>query len=253
MDFHCSEGMGLQGLSSDAFDVGCTRCPRLADFLAACRATHPEHFGRPVAPFGDLNAGLLVVGLAPGYNGANRTGRPFTGDFCGDLLYSTLHRHGFASAPHSVSRDDGLQLLNCRVTNAVKCVPPENKPTLAEIKACNTFLSVELTQYRPRVIIALGVIAHEAVLMSLGLKKSAYKFAHGARHVVGVIALHHASASQASAAATQPHQLPYNAAATPITLLDSYHVSRYNTQTGRLTEAMFDAVVADASRLLKTG
>ncbi len=243
----------MQGLSSDAFDVGCTRCPRLADFLADCRATHPEHFGRPVAPFGDLNAGLLVVGLAPGYNGANRTGRPFTGDFCGDLLYSTLHRHGFASAAQSVSCDDGLQLFNCRVTNAVKCVPPENKPTPAEIKTCNTFLSVELTHYRPKVIIALGVIAHDAVLMSLGLKKSAYKFAHGARHDVGVIASHDASASPVSAAAINLQQLPSKAISTPIALLDSYHVSRYNTQTGRLTEAMFDAVVAHAARLLKTG
>lgn len=241
--------MGLQGLSSDAFDVGCTRCPRLADFLSDCRASHPQHFGRPVAPFGDVNAGLLVVGLAPGYNGANRTGRPFTGDFCGDLLYSTLHKHGFASAPQSVSRDDGLHLINCRVTNAVKCVPPENKPTPAEIKTCNAFLSVELTQHRPKVILALGVIAHDAVLMSLGLKKSAYKFAHGARHDV-MFGASSASAS-VSSATSRLNAATDGVDSAPIALLDSYHVSRYNTQTGRLTESMFDAVVSQAASLLE--
>lgn len=218
----------MQVMSVDAFDVTCTRCPRLAGFLADCRATHPQHFGRPVAPFGDLNAGLLVVGLAPGYNGANRTGRPFTGDFCGDLLYSTLHRHGFASAPQSVSLDDGLLLSNCRVTNAVKCVPPENKPTPAEIKICNAYLRIELTQHTPRVVLALGVIAHDAVLMALGLKKSAHRFAHGARHALEING-------------------------TPLWLMDSYHVSRYNTQTGRLTPAMFDDVMTDAADLIRRG
>lgn len=227
----------MSELSLDAFDVACTRCPRLAHFLTDCRASHPNHFGRPVAPFGDVDAGLLVVGLAPGYNGANRTGRPFTGDFCGDLLYSTLYRHGFSSAPQSLSRDDGLQLINCRVSNAVKCVPPENKPTPAEIRTCNAYLSAELTQYTPRVVISLGVIAHDAVLMALGLKKSAHRFAHAARHMlVG-------SGSGSGANETS--------GALRLTLLDSYHVSRYNTQTGRLTEAMFDAVVADAAQLLK--
>jgi uracil-DNA glycosylase family 4 len=208
------------------FDPDCKRCPRLADFLLGCRQTHPGHFGKPVPPFGDEQAGLLVVGLAPGYNGANRTGRPFTGDFCGDLLYGTLHAHGFGSQPQSVAADDGLRLINCRVTNAVKCVPPQNKPTPLEIRTCNGFLKAELQQQPPRVIVALGVVAHDATLMAMGYTKTAFKFAHGARHSL----------------AAGGHR---------VDLLDSYHVSRYNTQTGRLTPVMFDAVIAQARTLLE--
>lgn len=200
----------------------CRACPRLAGFLADCRAAQPDFFARPVPPFGDPKAQLLIVGLAPGYNGANRTGRPFTGDFAGMLLYSTLHRYGFASRPESVSGDDGLQLSGCRITNAVKCVPPENKPETAEIKACNRYLAGELAASpEARVILALGLVAHNAVLQALTLKRSACKFAHGARHALPDGRILH----------------------------DSYHCSRYNTQTGRLTErafhAVFDAIRSD--------
>lgn len=193
----------------------CRACPRLAGFLADCRAAQPDYFARPVPPFGDPKATLLIVGLAPGYNGANRTGRPFTGDYAGVLLYSTLHRFGYASRPQSVSADDGLKLNGCRITNAVKCVPPENKPETAEIKTCNRYLAGELAASpEARVILALGLVAHNAVLQALTLKRSACKFAHGARHVLPDGRILH----------------------------DSYHCSRYNTQTGRLTEAGFHAV-----------
>ena len=142
----------------------CRACPRLAGFLADCRATQPDYFARPVPPFGDPKASLLIVGLAPGYNGANRTGRPFTGDYAGVLLYSTLHRYGFASRQESVAVDDGLQLNGCRITNAVKCVPPENKPETAEIRTCNRYLAAELSAApEARVILALGLVAHNAV------------------------------------------------------------------------------------------
>ncbi|RCS58666.1 uracil-DNA glycosylase [Parvibium lacunae] len=204
-------------MSRQDYDHDCTACPRLASALAIVRSQHPSYFARPVPAFGAARPDLLIVGLAPGMHGANRTGRPFTGDWCGPLLYSTLHRHGFANQPEALARDDGLQLLNCRVTNAVKCLPPENKPTPAEIKQCNGYLRVELTQCQPRVILALGAVAHQAVLMALDLKRSAYPFAHHAVHEL----------------------------VSGLRLVDSYHVSRYNTQTGRLTPAMFDAVVAD--------
>ena len=194
---------------------GCTRCPRLANFLAEVRARHPGYYTRPVAPFGDPAARLLVVGLAPGMHGANRTGRPFTGDFAGILLYETLHTFGFSTAPISTSVDDGLCLIDCRITNAVKCLPPENKPEPAEIRLCNTWLSHELSNSTSvRVILALGLVAHKAVLMACGLKQSAFTFGHAARH-----------------------QLPDGRI-----LIDSYHCSRYNTQTGRLTRADFHQV-----------
>lgn len=193
----------------------CTDCPRLASFLADVRVRHPEYHTLPVAPFGDQRARLLIVGLAPGMHGANRTGRPFTGDFAGILLYETLHRFGFSNRPESVARDDGLELKDCSITNAVKCLPPENKPEPAEIKTCNHYLAAELRASPDvRVILALGLVAHKAVLMALGLKQSACVFAHGARH-----------------------ELPDGR-----TLIDSYHCSRYNTQTRRLTAEGFHDV-----------
>ncbi|MBI4997815.1 MAG: uracil-DNA glycosylase [Rhodocyclales bacterium] len=193
----------------------CTDCPRLAGFLADVRQRHPAYHARPVAPFGDAQAWLLIVGLAPGMHGANRTGRPFTGDYAGILLYETLHRYGFADRPESVSADDGLQLAGCRITNAVKCLPPENKPEPGEIRTCNRYLADELNASPDvRVILALGLVAHKAVLMALGLKQSALVFGHGARH-----------------------ELPDGRI-----LIDSYHCSRYNTQTRRLTTADFHDV-----------
>jgi uracil-DNA glycosylase family 4 len=190
----------------------CTDCPRLAGFLAEVRQRHPDYHARPVVPFGDAGARFLVVGLAPGMHGANRTGRPFTGDYAGILLYETLHRFGFADRPTSVSADDGLRLIDCRITNAVKCLPPENKPEPGEIRTCNRYLAEELrVSPAVRVILALGQIAHKAVLTAVGLKQSALPFGHALRH-----------------------ELPDGRV-----LVDSYHCSRYNTQTRRLTTADF--------------
>lgn len=204
------------------FDPNCRRCPRLAEFLEEGRASHPGYHCAPVAAFGDPAPRLLIVGLAPGFHGANATGRPFTGDYAGVLLYETLHRLGWASAPLSRSRDDGLMLVGVRITNAVKCVPPQNKPTPAEIATCNDFLRAELDGLpATTVVLALGAIAHGAVLRSLGLRVSAYKFAHGAEHA-----------------------LPGARA-----LIDSYHCSRYNTSTRRLTEESFREVVGRATEL----
>ncbi len=206
------------------FDSACTACPRLARHLAAVRRDYPDYHARPVAPFGDARARLLIVGLAPGMHGANASGRPFTGDYAGILLYETLHKFGFASQPVSVSADDSLRLKNCRVTNAVKCLPPENKPLPAEVAACNGYLQSELAALRPgSVVLALGNIAHRAVLRALGLKQSAYVFAHGARHELSG----------------------------DLRLLDSYHCSRYNTQTRRLTTPMFEQVFKQAQKLLR--
>lgn len=193
----------------------CTSCARLSRFLADVRIAQPGYHARPVAPFGDPRARLLIVGLAPGMHGANRTGRPFTGDYAGILLYDTLHRFGFSDRPESVARDDGLELRDCRITNAVKCLPPENKPEPAEIRTCNRFLTAELAAaHEVRVILALGLVAHKAVLMASGLKQSALVFGHGARH-----------------------ELPGGRV-----LVDSYHCSRYNTQTRRLTAEGFHDV-----------
>jgi uracil-DNA glycosylase family 4 len=206
------------------FDRTCTDCPRLARFLADGREEYPDYYCAPVAPFGDPKARLVIVGLAPGFHGANATGRPFTGDHAGLLLYRTLHKFGFASRPESKSRDDGLKLIGCRISNSVKCVPPQNKPTPAEIRTCNRFLTAELTTRvsARSVLLALGLIAHNAALRALALKASEYKFAHAAEH-----------------------ELP-----TGQILLDSYHCSRYNTQTGRLTEKMFAEVFARARKLV---
>lgn len=211
---------------STAFDPKCTECSRLAAFIDVQRKAYPAYHNGPVAPFGDPNARLVVVGLAPGLHGANASGRPFTGDHAGLILYRTLHRHGFASRPESTSASDELKLLNCRITNAVKCVPPQNKPEPKEIRACNGYLAAELgTLPRKAVLIALGTIAHNAVLTAFGLRVKEFAFAHGNEHALG------------------------NGA----TLLDSYHCSRYNTQTRRLTEEMFDAVFKRARELIGAG
>ncbi len=209
-------------MNPHAFDPDCTRCPRLEAFLADSRARFPGYHGRPVAPFGAPDARLIVVGLAPGLHGANATGRPFTGDHAGLILYQTLHRFGFASTPQSLSRDDGLQLIDCRITNAVKCVPPANKPLPMEIATCNGFLAAELAEVpTDAVLVALGRIAHDAILRAVGLPLKAHVFAHGAEHALD-----------------------------GRMLIDSYHCSRYNTQTRRLTPSMFDAVFVRATALL---
>jgi uracil-DNA glycosylase family 4 len=207
------------------FDPDCRQCPRLATFLDDVKAEYPAYHARPVAPFGPKKIQLLIVGLAPGMHGANATGRPFTGDYAGILLYQTLYDFGFSNQPVSESRDDGLQLKNCRITNAVKCLPPQNKPTTEEIKICNGFLQQEIAELKPgTVVLALGLIAHNAVLRAMELKVGGYKFGH----------LHE-------------YALPDG-----LWLLDSYHCSRYNTQTKRLTEEMFQQVFARACELMGT-
>ncbi|WP_018873269.1 uracil-DNA glycosylase [Thioalkalivibrio sp. ALJ16] len=198
------------------FAADCRACPRLAAFLEDVRTKHSDYHAAPVPAFGPLTARLLIVGLAPGMHGANATGRPFTGDYAGVLLYETLHAHGFASAPESTSADDGLELIDCRITNAVKCLPPQNKPTTEEIRTCNGFLAAEITAMQPQVILALGKIAHDAILRAKGLPLSSLRFAHGAEHTLD--------------AETR--------------LVDSYHCSRYNTQTRRLTPKMFHDLFA---------
>jgi len=215
------------------FDSACLRCPRLTSFLTEMRDAHPDYFNAPVPPFGDAEPRLLIVGLAPGMHGANASGRPFTGDFAGRLLYRTLFELGLATAPDSRSVDDGLVLLGARITNAVKCLPPGNKPTTQEVWTCNSYLAAELgASYRTRAILALGTVAHRAVLRACGLKLSDYPFGHGAAHE-----LPSARAGRSSRAGW---------------LVDSYHCSRYNTQTGRLTEAMFKAAMAQAKALAFT-
>lgn len=205
------------------FRPACRDCPRLASHLARIRSDYPDYHARPVAAFGDPQARLLIVGLAPGLHGANASGRPFTGDFAGILLYETLYRFGFASRPHSLSQRDGLRLSNCRITNAVKCLPPANKPSGDEIKTCNRYLATELAGLPDQaVVLALGTIAHQAVLRGLKLRLSDYRFGHGARHRLS----------------------------NGLTLVDSYHCSRYNTQTRRLTPAMFTAVFKQLESLL---
>jgi uracil-DNA glycosylase family 4 len=204
------------------FDPHCCRCPRLVAHLRDVHSQHPDYHCAPVAPFGDPQARLLIVGLAPGTHGANASGRPFTGDHAGILLYQTLHRFGFASAAVSSARDDNLLLHKCRITNAVKCLPPENRPNTDEIRRCNDFLKVEIdTLPTHSVLLALGAIAHGAILRALGLTQKAHRFGHAAEFRLG-----------------------------PLRLLDSYHCSRYNTQTGRLTEEMFGKVFERARALL---
>jgi len=215
-------GTGRAGI---AFDPHCRLCPRLARHLDAVQSAHPGYHCRPVAPFGSRRHRLLVVGLAPGLHGANRTGRPFTGDHAGILLYRTLHATGFATLPASVARSDRLRLLDCRITNAVKCLPPGNKPLPDEVQRCNRYLLDELGRLpADAVVVALGVIAHGAVLRAAGERASRFRFAHGAEHRL----------------------------AGGLRLLDSYHCSRLNTNTGRLTAAMFGRVFARARHLIAT-
>lgn len=214
---------GLWPSDGVVFERTCTDCPRLAIFLADGRKEYPDYYCAPVAPFGDPKARLVIVGLAPGFHGANASGRPFTGDHAGLMLYRTLHRFGFASRPESLSKHDGLELIDCRITNSVKCVPPENKPTPMEIRTCNRYLAAELARTpKEAVVLALGSIAHSATLRALGLKPTEYAFGHGAQHA-----------------------LPSGH-----TLLDSYHCSRYNTQTRRLTDDMFVEIFDRAKRLI---
>jgi uracil-DNA glycosylase family 4 len=205
------------------FSLDCTRCARLADFLAEVRTKYPDYHSRPVASFGDPAARLLVVGLAPGMHGANATGRPFTGDHAGVLLYATLHAHGFASQTEAVRADDGLELLDCRITNAVRCLPPQNKPIGAEVNMCNDYLAEELASLPAGgVVLALGGVAHKAVLKALGMRQADFPFGHATDYVLN----------------------------DNLRLLSSYHCSRYNTQTRRLTPTMFSAVFSTAREYL---
>ena len=194
----------------------CPLCPRLVEYRQANRKAQPKWHNAPVPSFGDVSAALLVIGLAPGVKGANRTGRPFTGDYAGHLLYTTLLKYGFATGNYAEHPDDGLQLQNCRITNAVRCVPPQNLPTPLEDKTCNQFLSAEITAMTNlKAILTLGTVAHAMGLRALNIKASALKFSHGAIHT--------------------PRE--------GLILVNSYHVSRYNTSTKRLSAAMFDTVI----------
>ncbi|VAV86622.1 Uracil-DNA glycosylase, family 5 [hydrothermal vent metagenome] len=192
----------------------CNLCPRLHDFIAEQRIKYPDWHNGPVDPFGDNNARFMIAGLAPGLRGANQSGRPFTGDFAGDLLYDTIDKFGFSTGKFAARPDDGLKLKDCLIVNAVRCVPPQNKPTTAEIKTCNTFFQRQMAiMPNLQVILALGKIAHDAILINFGLVRGHYKFAHGAVHRLE-----------------------------QVTLIDSYHCSRYNTNTKRLTTEMFEDV-----------
>lgn len=204
----------------------CGLCPRLVEFRTQNQSKFPHFHNGPVRSFGSLDARLLIVGLAPGLKGANQTGRPFTGDHAGDLLYATLLKFGFAEGRYGAHSDDGLRLIDCRVTNAVRCVPPENKPVGAEVAACRPFLQSEVAAMTNlRVVVALGGLGHNAFLAGLGVRKSAYPFAHCA-----------------------VHEVP--AGERVLTLTDSYHCSRYNTNTGRLTTEMFETVFQTVSAQL---
>jgi uracil-DNA glycosylase family 4 len=204
------------------FDKDCRDCPRLSRFLDNVQERYPDYYCRPVPPFGDSNARFLIVGLAPGMHGANRSGRAFTGDHAGILLYQMLHKYGFGNRDSSEAADDDLILTDCRITNAVKCLPPDNKPIGAEIKTCNRFLANELDALPDNsVVMALGGIAHRAIIKALGERQVEFKFAHAAVHDLG-----------------------------PFQLIDSYHCSRYNTNTRRLTEPMFEQIFVRAREML---
>jgi uracil-DNA glycosylase family 4 len=210
--------------AADASQPGrdCPRCPRLVAFRKDWRKREPEWFNAPVPSFGPVEARVLIIGLAPGLQGANRTGRPFTGDYAGVLLYETLGKYGFATGEYKAHPDDGLTLVDCRITNAVRCVPPENKPLPVEINTCRDYLKATIAEMRKlRAIVALGRIAHDSAITALGAKKSAHVFSHGGRHAIG-----------------------------SFTLFSSYHCSRYNTNTGVLTPEMFRAVFKDVRRYL---
>ena len=213
----------MASASISIYKANCKKCSRLADFLKTSKQKFPEYFCKPVPAFGDPKAKLLIVGLAPGLHGANATGRPFTGDYAGVLLYETLYKFNFSNVPQSISSQDNLKLNNCRITNAVKCVPPANKPTTEEIKICNTYLKNELHALKPgTVILALGKIAHDSIIRSFGLKLSHYPFGHENKFTI---------------------EEKY-------TLIDSYHCSRYNTQTKRLTTKQFERVFQTVTELL---
>ncbi|MCR4304241.1 MAG: uracil-DNA glycosylase [Gallionella sp.] len=207
------------------FSTSCRLCPRLAGFLDQVRAEHPGYHALPVSSFGQAGSRFLIVGLAPGMHGANRTGRPFSGDFAGNLLYGSLHKYGFSSKAEPLdstgNANPALHLSGCRITNAVRCLPPQNKPEPDEIRTCNGYVAEELAMLpQGSAVMALGTIAHQSVLMALQLRKSEFAFGHGARHAL-------------------PNGL---------TLFDSYHCSRYNTQTKRLTTVMFEAVIGDIAK-----
>jgi uracil-DNA glycosylase len=207
---------GVSGAPSGPPGRDCPRCPRLVSFRQHWRELEPEWFNAPVDSFGPSDARLLVLGLAPGLRGANRTGRPFTGDYAGDLLYSTLTKFGFARGIYGASPDDGLELIDCRISNAVRCVPPENKPTPQEITTCRDFLKATIQEMsKLAIVVALGRIAHETFVSSGGARRSQFPFGHGKAHAIGAL-----------------------------TLIDSYHCSRYNTNTGVLTPKMFHDVFA---------
>jgi len=213
-------------LPTATYDEGCRRCARLATFLDDVRAARPTYWCRPVPPFGDLAARFVIVGLAPGMHGANASGRPFTGDHAGLILYETLHAYGFANRAVATARGDGLRLTGCRITNAVKCLPPANKPLPAEVRECNAYLAADLASVPAGgAILALGRIAHDAALRGLGRRPAAHPFAHGALH-----RFDHGRA-----------------------LIDSYHCSRYNTNTRRLTPEMFRAVFDTVAAHLAAG
>lgn len=200
----------------------CPLCPRLVSFRESIQGQHPGWHNAPVPSFGDRNASLLIVGLAPGLQGANRTGRPFTGDYAGDLLYSTLLNFGFSRGIFAARPDDGLELINCRITNAVRCVPPENKPTPEEIRTCRPFLASVMSEMpNLRAVLALGKIAHDSTVRALAGRIAEYPFLHGGSRTLGAVRL-----------------------------FSSYHCSRYNTNTGVLTQSMFEAVFADIAAFL---
>lgn len=210
-------------MPANSFNSDCVQCPRLATFLQDVRNKYPDYYAKPVPAFGDPVARLCIVGLAPGMHGANATGRPFTGDYAGILLYETLYKYGFASKAESVAANDDLKLINCRITNAVKCLPPQNKPVGSEINTCNKWLAQELQSLPDDyVIVAIGGLAHKSIIKALGLRQADYHFGHD-----------------------QVHELDRG------TLIDSYHCSRYNTQTRRLTTPMFEAVFKRAKKLLE--
>ena len=205
-------------------DRDCPLCPRLCEFRAANRLKFPHYYNGPVPPFGDLNAEVLIVGLAPGLNGANQTARPFTNDYAGDVLYPILKKFGFARGDYQKRKDDGFELINFRVTNSVRCVPPQNKPLPAEVKTCGKFLIDEIEDMPDlKIILSLGSISHGAVLSILGYKKAPFPFKHGAVHKL------------------DKHNL---------LLVDSYHTSRYNINTGVLTYAMFEDIIRKIKSLL---
>ena len=206
----------MSGNVSGAPGRNCPLCPRLAAFRAEWRQREPDWFNAPVESFGPSDARLLIIGLAPGLRGANRTGRPFTGDYAGDLLYTTLRQFGFARGEYAARADDGLVLVDARITNAVRCVPPENKPTPAEIKLCRAFLAPTIAGMPSlRALVTLGRIAHESTVAALGQRRAAVPFSHGGEHTIGALRV-----------------------------FGSYHCSRYNTNTGVLTPDMFRAVFA---------